>query len=112
MSQAAVVATWPAWIGYSVVFNAVFFTVGCALVARGYVLTDERYVNLGLGSLALGLLTRYVDVFWSQLATSAFFVVGGLLLFAVAFAAERVRRTLLRDTHAGLAPPKQTEAPA
>ena len=66
------------------------------LVTRGYLRGDERYINAGLLVVAIGLLTRYVDVFWSLLAGSAFFIIGGLLLLAVAFALERMRRGLVR----------------
>ena len=59
---AAVVATWPAWTGYAIVFDGVFLIVASCLVARGYALADERYINLGLGSLGIGLFTRYVGV--------------------------------------------------
>ena len=70
--------------------------VAAGLVTRGFLRGDERYINFGLAVVALGLLTRYVDVFWSMLAGSAFFMVGGLLLLGVAFALERMRRQLLR----------------
>lgn len=112
---AAIVATWPAWNGYAVAFNAAFFAIAAAIVARGYVRGDERYVNFGLAAVGLGLLTRYVDVFWSLLAGSVFFIIGGIVLLAVAFGIERVRRELLRgmdgdDAPAPTLPP--TEAPA
>ncbi len=97
LSIAAIVATWPAWTGYSVLFNAVFFAVAIGLVTRGYLRGDERYINLGLLLVGIGLVTRYVDVFWSMLATSAFFMVGGLLLLGVAFAIERMRRGLIHS---------------
>ena len=93
---AAIVATWPAWTGYAVLFNAVFFAVAIGLVTRGYLRGDERYINLGLVIVGIGLFTRYVDVFWSLLAGSAFFIIGGLLLLGVAFAIERMRRGLIR----------------
>ena len=93
---AGVVATWPGWTGYAVVFNAVYFGIAAAVVTRGYLKGDERYVNAGLLAVAIGLLTRYVDVFWSLLAGSAFFIVGGVLLLGVAFGLERMRRGLLR----------------
>jgi uncharacterized membrane protein len=96
LAIAAVVATWPAWTGYALVFNAVYFAIAAGLVTRGYLRGDERYINLGLAIVALGLFTRYVDVFWSLLARSAFFIIGGLLLLAVAFALERMRRGLIR----------------
>ncbi len=92
---AAVVATWPAWTGYAVVFNAVYFAIAAGIVTRGYLRGDERYINAGLLAVAAGLLTRYVDVFWSLLAGSAFFIIGGALLLALAFALERMRRGLL-----------------
>jgi len=115
LAIAAIVATWPAWSGYALVFNAVYFAIAAGLVTRGYLRGDERYINLGLAIVALGLLTRYVDVFWSLLARSAFFIIGGLLLLAVAFALERMRRGLIR----GMAAPEPrddtsspTEVPA
>ena len=94
---AAIVATWPGWTGYALIFNAVYFALAAGIVTRGYLEADERYINLGLAVVALGLLTRYVDVFWSMLATSAFFIIGGVLLLAVAFAIERMRRGLIES---------------
>lgn len=96
LALAAVVATWPGWTGYAIVFNAAYFAISAGLVTRGYLRGDERYINAGLLVVAIGLLTRYVDVFWSLLAGSAFFIIGGLLLLAVAFALERMRRGLVR----------------
>jgi uncharacterized membrane protein len=98
---AAIVATWPAWTGYALIFNVIFFGAGAGFVARGYTAADERYVNFGLAVIALGLMTRYVDVFWSLLAGSAFFMVGGALLLLGAFAAERFRRGLLESMKDG-----------
>ena len=94
---ATVAVTWPLWTGWSLVFNALYFTMAAGIIWRGYATTDERYVNFGLTVLGIGLLTRYVDTFWSLLAGSAFFIVGGLLLLGLAYAMERVRRELLRS---------------
>ncbi len=111
---AAIVATWPAWDGYAIAFNAAFFIIAAAIVSRGYLRGDERYINFGLAAVGIGLLTRYVDVFWSLLANSAFFIIGGIVLLAVALGIERLRRELLRgmvsDAAAPASPP--TEAPA
>ena len=104
LTVAAVVATWPAWTGYAVVFNGVFFAAAAGFVTRGYLCGDERYVNFGLLLVAVGVLTRYVDVFWSLLANSAFFIIGGVLLLAVAFGLERLRRTLVARMEAGVGP--------
>jgi uncharacterized membrane protein len=95
LAIAGIVATWPAWTGYSIVFNAIFFAAAAGIVVHGYMRGDERYINFGLLLVALGVLTRYVDVFWSELAGSAFFIIGGLLLLGGAFALERIRRTLV-----------------
>jgi uncharacterized membrane protein len=102
LATAATVATWPASTGYSLLFNAVYFAISAGLVTRGYLRGDERYINLGLAIVGLGLFTRYIDVFWSTLARSAFFIIGGVLLLAVAFAIERMRRGLIR----GMAAPR------
>lgn len=96
LALAAIVATWPGWAGYAIVFNAAYFAISAGLVTRGYLRGDERYINAGLLAVAIGLLTRYIDVFWSMLAGSAFFIIGGLVLLAVAFALERTRRGLVR----------------
>jgi uncharacterized membrane protein len=97
----AVVATWPDWGGWALLFNVAYFSVAAAIITRGYLRGDEGYINLGLATVALGLLTRYVDAFWSVLADSLFFIVGGLLLLAIAFALERTRRGLLRGMDQG-----------
>lgn len=111
LALAAVVATWPGWAGYAIVFNAAYFAISAGLVTRGYLRGDERYVNAGLLVVAIGLLTRYVDVFWSLLGGSAFFIIGGLLLLAVAFALERMRRGLVRAmSGAGETGPKAAPA--
>jgi uncharacterized membrane protein len=102
LAVAAVAAIWPGWTGYAVVFNAAYFAIAGGLVTRGYLRGDERYINAGLAVVALGLITRYVDVFWSLLAGSAFFIIGGALLLAVAFAMERARRGLIRAMDTGV----------
>ena len=97
LALAAVVATWPGWTGYAIVFNVAYFAISAGLVTRGYLRGDERYINAGLLTVAIGLLTRYIDVFWSLLAGSLFFIIGGLVLLAVAFGLERARRGLVRS---------------
>jgi uncharacterized membrane protein len=97
LAIAVIVATWPAWTGYAVVFNGIFFLLAGAIVGYGYMASDERYVNGGLVAIGIGLLTRYCDTFWSMLAGSAFFIVGGLLLLALAFGLERIRRSILAE---------------
>ena len=95
LALAAVAATWPAWTGYALAFNAAFFALATALVAYGYLNADERYINAGLVAVGAGLIARYCDTFWSLLAGSAFFIGGGVLLLALAFALEYGRRAII-----------------
>jgi uncharacterized membrane protein len=113
LAVAGIVATWPAWTGYSIVFNAAFFVAAAGIVVHGYMRGDERYINFGLLLAAVGVLTRYIDVFWSLLAGSAFFIIGGLLLLGVAFGLERLRRTLVTrmDSSGGSAAPPASAWP-
>jgi uncharacterized membrane protein len=97
LAIAAGVATWPEWEGYALLFNGVFVALAGAIVSRGYLQGDERYVNFGLVAVGVIIVTRYCDTFYSRLAGSAFFIIGGLLLLALAFFLERVRRGLLRS---------------
>jgi uncharacterized membrane protein len=102
---ALVAITWPSWLGYAAVFNVVYFALAAALIARGYTENDERYVNGGLTVVAIGVVTRYIDTMSDLLVGSAFFLVGGLLLLALAFVFERVRREILRSMRDGGPPP-------
>jgi hypothetical protein len=97
---AAVAATWPAWTGYALLFNAVYFGLAAALVTHGYLAGDDRYVNVALVAVGIGLITRYIDVFWSLLTGSVFFIAGGVLLLALAFALERIRSHLIANMEA------------
>jgi uncharacterized membrane protein len=115
LSLAVTAVTWPASTGYALIFNAAFFLLAAAMVARGYLSSDERYINVGLAAVAVGLVSRYIDTFWSLLTGSAFFIVGGVLLLALAFGIEHVRRGLLRAMDEGqqeLPPPGGQESVA
>jgi len=96
-----IVATWPDWTGWAIAFNAAYFGVAAAIVVRGTTSGDERYVNFGLAIIGLGLLTRYVDVFWPMLdqesTAAAFFIIGGVLLLVVAIGLEWLRREIIRS---------------
>jgi uncharacterized membrane protein len=90
------VAYVPEWAGgYALVFNVVYFGLALLACVHGYLEGEARFVNLGIPVLALGLITRYVDVFWDLLPLSAFFVVGGIVLLGVAAGLERLRQRLL-----------------
>jgi uncharacterized membrane protein len=102
---ATIVATWPAWTGYAIVFDVIYFGAGIGFVAHGYLRSDERYINFGLFVIAVGVITRYVDALWSLLDSEAgaafFFMVGGALLLLLAFGIERFRRGLIQSMRNG-----------
>jgi uncharacterized membrane protein len=94
----ALVAYVPRWAdAYALVFNAVYFGLALLMVVRGYLEGEARFVNLGIPVLALGLITRYIDVFWDLLPRSAFYIIGGLVLLGIAAGLERLRRRLLSE---------------
>jgi uncharacterized membrane protein len=97
LALAAVVATWPAWTGYAVLFNVVYFAAAAGIAVHGFLRGDSRYVDAGLVLIGLGVLSRYVDVFWPVLARSAFFIIGGVVLLVLSFMLERFRRAALRE---------------
>lgn len=88
--------------GYmAVAFNITFFAATLWLIYAGVNLDNRRLVNLGFLFFALGLLARYFDFFWKLLDRSAFFMIGGLLLIAVAMVLDRKRRQLVEEMQSG-----------
>jgi uncharacterized membrane protein len=81
---------------YALLFNVAFFGLALLACVRGYLQGEARFVNTGIPLLALGLVTRYIDVFWELLPRSAFYIVGGIVLLAVAGGLEKLRQRLLR----------------
>ena len=79
----------------AIAFNAVFFAAALWLVYAGAHLDSRQLVNLGFLFFALGVLSRYFDIFWKLLDRSFFFMAGGLLLIAVAAILDRKRRQLM-----------------
>ncbi|MFN8558919.1 MAG: DUF2157 domain-containing protein [Dehalococcoidia bacterium] len=83
--------------GYALLFNGVYFGLALLACVRGYLEGEARFVNLGIPAIAIGLVTRYFDTFWDLLPRSAFYIIGGLVLLAVAAGLERLRRRLLSN---------------
>ncbi len=80
---------------YPAAFNLLFFGLALLACVLGYLRGAARFINIGIPALALGLVTRYVDVFGGLLPASAAYLTGGALLLVVAVVLERVRRRLL-----------------
>jgi hypothetical protein len=74
-----------AWIG-------VWFAAGIAQLAAGAAMKSAVPIGFGVTALAVNLFTRYYEHFWDRLAKGLFFLLGGVLLFGLGFACERLAR--------------------
>ena len=77
------------------------FAGSVCLVVLGIDRRSEMVVNLGLGFIAIQLITRYFDIFFSAMDRSLFFVIGGILLMGGGLAMERNRRHLIKRLGGG-----------
>ncbi len=101
----------PGWAGaYALLFNAVFFWLAIFTCVRGYLDGAQRFVNAGLALLTIGILTRYTDMFWGRLPTSAFFLTGGAVLLGGGTGVEYLRRRLLRSMESKVGAPGAYQA--
>ena len=80
---------------YAVVFNLLFAAVALGTISAGYLSDEPWLVNLGVLLVALDVIARYFDVFWSALPRSLGLIGAGLVVLAIAFFLERQRKRLL-----------------
>ena len=80
---------------YAILFNLLFAAVALGIVYAGYLSDEPWLVNLGIGLVAIDVVARYFDVFWSALPRSVGMIGAGLLILAIAFLLERQRKRLL-----------------
>jgi len=81
----------------AIAFNILFFAITLWFIYVGTAVKNRQMINLGFIFFAVGLLSRYVDFFWTLLDRSLFFMVGGVLLIMVAAVLDHRRRTVLSD---------------
>ena len=80
---------------YALLFNVVFAAVALGAVYAGYVGDEPWLVNAGVALVAIDLVARYFDVFWSALPRSVGMIGAGALILAIAYVLERQRKHLL-----------------
>jgi uncharacterized membrane protein len=80
---------------YAVVFNLLFAAVALGVIYAGYLSDEPWLVNLGVVFVAVDLVARYFDVFWSALPSSLGMIGAGLLVLGIAWVLERQRKRLL-----------------
>jgi len=87
------------WL-WSVLAWAALFGLNLAMIHAGLATGRAGWVNLGIGFIALNILTRYFDLFSTMLQGGLFFILSGALVLAVGIFLERKRRALLRELRA------------
>lgn len=76
-------------------WNILLLAYSIMLVCVGYFRNEQHMVNFGVVVFAAQVITRYADTFALRLGTATSFVVGGLLLIALALLLGRLRNRLL-----------------
>jgi uncharacterized membrane protein len=80
---------------YAILFNVLFAALALGTIYAGYLNDEAWLVNLGVVLVAVDLVARYFDVFWSALPRSVGMIGAGLLVLGIAYVLERQRQRLL-----------------
>jgi uncharacterized membrane protein len=80
---------------YALLFNLLLAAIALGAIYVGFVGDEPWLVNAGVVLVAVDLVARYFDVFWSALPRSAGLIGAGVLILAIAFLLERQRKRLL-----------------
>ncbi len=83
-----------------ILFNLVFFGGLAWIIAAASERGDKGTVNMAFAFFAVGIVSRYLDTFWTLLGRSYFFMGGGLLLLVAGYLLERQRRRITREMEA------------
>ena len=81
---------------WALVFNILFAAVALGIIYAGFLSDEAWLVNLGVAFVAIDLVARYFDVFWSALPRSVGMIGAGLLVLGIAYVLERQRKRLLQ----------------
>lgn len=85
---------WSAWSWTAL------FVLNVFMVRTGLATGREGWVNLGLGFIAVNIITRYFDLFGTMLEGGVFFVVSGIIVLTLGIYLERKRRSWLATMRA------------
>ncbi len=80
---------------WAVVFNVLFAALALGIIYTGFLSDEAWLVNMGVAFVAVDLVARYFDVFWSALPRSVGLIGAGLLVLGIAYVLERQRKRLL-----------------
>lgn len=85
---------------WALVYNAAIFFELLGLIFAGYARRETWLINLGALFLFLLIIVKYFDWFFTFLDKSIFFIVAGILLFAVGWGMERGRKYMISSVKA------------
>jgi succinate dehydrogenase hydrophobic anchor subunit len=71
------------------------FVLNLGMIRLGVATGREGWINLGIGFIALNIVTRYFLLFGTLLQGGVFFIVTGLLVLGLGWILERKRRSLV-----------------
>ena len=71
------------------------FLLNLGMIRVGLASGQESWINLGMGGMALNIITRYFLLFGTMLEGGVFFIVTGLLVLGLGYYLERKRRALV-----------------
>lgn len=75
--------------------SVALFLLNLAMIRAGLAEERESWINLGMGFLALNIITRYFLLFGTMLEGGVFFIVTGLVILGLGWYLERKRRSLV-----------------
>jgi uncharacterized membrane protein len=85
---------WSAWSWTAL------FVLNVFMIRIGLATGREGWVNLGLGFIAVNIVTRYFDLFGTMMEGGVFFVVSGVIVLTLGIYLERKRRGWLATMRA------------
>ena len=86
------------------VFNLLILVAVVGMVAAGYRLLQPHLINFAVAVFAITVFTRYFEFGFGLLGQSLAFIVTGVLLLAVGFGLELLRRRMLQRIRMQVAP--------
>lgn len=101
---AVVFATVNFWL-IPIIFNIILFLAIFASISLGMLKKEQTLVNLGMLAFGIAVVARYFEYLWDVLNGYLFFIIGGILLIALAIFIERKRKAIVGQ-FAGAAAPR------
>lgn len=83
-------------IVWALIFNLFAFLEMLGIIFLGYHRRENYFVNMGVAFFAVFIVVKYFDWFFKFLDKSLFFIIGGILLFVVAWLMDRGRRYIMK----------------